>query len=146
MITHGMYSAVLLGHGLCRIHDGERQVKVEPKNSNEPIVEQTRWSWHMSLKDLFGQINKMLELCVMWIKNHCNVLFCSSCNHHHSCRSWELCTEGCSTTVSTFLKVSFFLITMTYQILLPLSFVSHHTETSMSILACPEQNSITNQR
>ncbi|XP_064947023.1 uncharacterized protein LOC135597675 isoform X4 [Musa acuminata AAA Group] len=42
MITHGMYSAVLLGHGLCRIHDGERQVKVEPKNSDEPIVEQTR--------------------------------------------------------------------------------------------------------
>ncbi|CAL9209934.1 uncharacterized protein LOC135626836 isoform X2 [Musa acuminata AAA Group] len=42
MITHGMYSAVLLGHGLCRIHDGERQVKVESKNSNEPIVEQTR--------------------------------------------------------------------------------------------------------
>nr|XP_018675688.1 PREDICTED: uncharacterized protein LOC103972193 isoform X2 [Musa acuminata subsp. malaccensis] len=42
MITHGMYSAVLLGQGLCRIHDGERQVKVEPKNSNQPIVEQTR--------------------------------------------------------------------------------------------------------
>ncbi|URD79609.1 hypothetical protein MUK42_05584 [Musa troglodytarum] len=42
MITHGMYSAVLLGHGLCRIHDGERQVRVGPRNSKEPIIEQTR--------------------------------------------------------------------------------------------------------
>ncbi|KAJ8511365.1 hypothetical protein OPV22_001799 [Ensete ventricosum] len=43
MITHGMYSAVLLGHGLCRLHDGEKASEGEgPKNSNESIIDQTR--------------------------------------------------------------------------------------------------------
>ncbi|CAD5194932.1 unnamed protein product [Musa acuminata subsp. malaccensis] len=41
MITHGIYSAVVLGHGLCKIHDHRRklrqriqQVRVETKNNN----------------------------------------------------------------------------------------------------------------
>ncbi|XP_008796293.1 uncharacterized protein LOC103711792 [Phoenix dactylifera] len=42
MITHGIYSAVVLGHGLCKIHDNKRrlrqriqQVRVEAKNLNK---------------------------------------------------------------------------------------------------------------